>query len=130
MPKEFIVGGLAQSQSALVKLNGDLWRVQGAVHSQGPSGADPEVKTNLFNLFKQNFSTLAASTTLRPLEGPGGPDTVRDHLGPPAINAEIKRNRFSKKNWPQLAFTGLEAAGGSWGPDTVREPQGLTQMSK
>ena len=54
----------------------------------------------------------------RPLEGPGG---ARHRQGPPGINAVVKRNRLSKKKKfrPRTAFDGFEAAGGSWGGQTL-----------
>ena len=65
----------------------------------------------------------------RPRRSRGAGQEKNECMGP-GINTEVKRNCLGQKNQPQVAFAGLEAFGGTWGPDTVRDPQGLTLRSK
>ena len=58
----------------------------------------------------------------------GGPDTIRDHRGSTLWS---KQTVWAGKNFrPWLAFTGLKAAGGSWGARHHQGPSGINAEVK
>ena len=129
----------------------DPWRVQG---SQGPSGIDNIVKRNHLSqkikpwwprwpqgplegprgprtirdwLWVHEEPFKPKKFNLNILKAARGSWGAGHRPGPSGNDTEVKRNRLSQKRIsPQPAFDGLKVAGGAWGPDTVRDHQGLT----
>ena len=93
----------------------EIWRNHWCIRNQW---------IGLKNLYSQKISTSAASTTLRLLEGPGGPDTSQ---GPSGIKAELKKNHLRQKNQSWQLRCCWRVLGG---PVKVRDHQGSTLRAK